>query len=395
MIHYSEALELVLQHARDYGIERVHLKKAVGRVLAENIQADRDFPPFNRATKDGIVLNYSAVENGRRVFEISGILPAGTPASVLEDQETCMEIMTGAVVPFDADTVVMYERLQVENGIATLQSTPEKGQNIHYRGSDIGKGDVILEANKRITASVIGVLASVGVYEVPVKKLPRVAVISTGNELVEVDIIPEAHQIRKSNSYALHAALSSEKIEPMMLHLQDDKDIIRQKLNYLVDEFDVLLLSGGVSRGKYDFIPDVLQEIGIEKSFHRVLQRPGKPFWFGIHPEKGTVVFSFPGNPVSTFANYHLYFKPWLFKGMGLPGQTRTVVLGQAMENTGPLTLFIKVSVYWEDGVLKATPVKTNGSGDLVSLAKADGLVELQSKANGFKEGEVVPYHPI
>jgi len=395
MIHYSEALEIVLHHIRDYGREQVPLKKAVNRILAEDIKADRDFPPFNRATKDGITLNYNAVENGRKAFEITGILAAGTPASVLKDQESCLEIMTGAVVPYDADTVVMYEHLEVEKGIATLRSVPVKGQNIHPRGSDTRKGDVILKANARITPAMIGVLASVGIAEVTVKKLPRVAVISTGNELVDIDQIPEAHQIRRSNTYSLHAALCKEGIESMMLHLQDDKDIIRQKLDYVIDEMDVVLLSGGVSKGKFDFIPVVLQEIGIEKGFHGVRQRPGKPFWFGNHPNKGTLVFSFPGNPVSTYANYHLYFRPWLLKSMGVTVVKKSVTLDQEIRNSTTLTLFMQVSLNWEDAHLKASLVKANGSGDLVSLAKSDGLIQLEPREEIYSPGEVVPFYPI
>ena len=395
MIHYNEALEFVLKNTRSYGMEYVPLEEAKGRVLCEDIRADRDFPPFDRATKDGITLNYLAVENGRRAFEITGVLAAGTPASVLSDQESCMEIMTGAVVPYDADTVVMYEHLEVEGGIATLKSTPVKGQNIHYRGSDTRKGEIILKANSPVSGAVVGVLASVGVAEVPVKKLPRVAVISTGNELVEISKQPEPHQIRRSNTYSLHAALSQLGIKPMMLHLQDDKDIIRQKLDYVIDQFDVVLLSGGVSKGKYDFLPEVLQEIGVEKSFHRVLQRPGKPFWFGSHPVKGTLVFSFPGNPVSTYANYHLYFKPWLQKSLDLPNITRTVTLDQPITNTGPLTLFMQVKLHWEEARLKASLIKTNGSGDLISLARADGFIQIEPRTQGYSEGDVVPFHPI
>ncbi|MCE2612159.1 molybdopterin molybdotransferase MoeA [Flavobacteriaceae bacterium D16] len=395
MIHYSEALESVLQHTRNYGVEQIPLKKAVGRILAEEIKADRDFPPYNRATKDGITLNYSAFENGRKAFEITGVLAAGTAASVLKDQQSCMEIMTGAVVPYDADTVVMYEHLELEKGIATLKSLPVKGQNIHPRGSDTKKGDVILEANTRITPAVVGVLASVGVAQVPVKKLPRVAVISTGNELVDVDKIPQAHQIRRSNTYSLHAALLREGIEPMMLHLQDDKDIIRQNLDYVVDEMDVVLLSGGVSKGKFDFIPVVLEEIGIEKGFHGVRQRPGKPFWYGSHPKKDTLVFSFPGNPVSTYANYHLYFKPWLQKSMGVAPLKQTVMIDQDIRNSTPLTLFMQVSLNWEDAHLKAVLVNTNGSGDLVSLAKSDGLIQLEPKAESYSRGDIVPFYPI
>lgn len=395
MTPYSKAIEIVLSHPRDYGTEHIPLKKAVGRVLAQDVKADRDFPPFNRATKDGIALNFNAVENGRKAFEINGVLAAGTPAAVLEDQEACLEIMTGATVPYDADTVVMYEHIELNNGIATLKTIPEKGQNIHYRGSDIEKGEVVLQANTPITPAAIGVLASVGMVNVPVKKLPRVAVISTGNELVDIDMQPETHQIRRSNTYSLHAALSRLGIEPMMLHLQDDKDMIRQKLAYVVEELDVLLLSGGVSKGKFDHLPEVLQDIGIEKCFHRVLQRPGKPFWFGYHPIKGTIVFSFPGNPVSTYANYHLYFRPWLERCLGLDSRKKTVMIDQDISMSGTLTRFVRVTLNWEQGQLWASLVNANGSGDLISLAQADGLIQLDPEVEHYSKGALVPYHPF
>lgn len=385
----------MLNSLKDYGVETVPLKEAVGRVLAEDVRADRDFPPFDRATKDGITLNYQAVENGRKAFEVIKVLPAGAPATVLEDQEACMEIMTGAVVPYDADTVVMYEELDLENGIARLKSLPKKGQNIHYRGSDTKKGAVLLAANTRISAAGIGVLASVGKAEVAVKRLPKVAVISTGNELVDIDIIPETHQIRRSNSYSLQACLREDGIDPMLLHLPDDKDIIGQKLNYLVDEFDLLILSGGVSKGKYDYLPEVLQHLGVKKAFHGVMQRPGKPFWFGNHPENNTLVFSFPGNPVSTFANYHLYFRTWLNSSLGLEIKAQTAMLGTAIPLTSTLTHFIRVRLKWEQSALKAVPVVENGSGDLVSLALADGFVCLAPNELGYSKGEVVPFIPI
>ena len=395
MISYFDALENVLAEIREYGIESVSIKRAIGRVLAEDVLADRDFPPFDRATKDGITINYEAFENGRNAFEVVKVLAAGTPASVLEDQETCMEIMTGAVVPYDADTVVMYEELELDKGIATLKSIPKKGQNIHYRGSDIRKGHVLLPANSKITAAAIGVLASVGKSEIRVKKLPRVAIISTGNELVEIDRIPEAHQIRISNTYSLQASLLQEGIEPILLHLQDDKDMIRQKLAYVVDELDVVLLSGGVSKGKYDHLPEVLQNIGVQKIFHGVLQRPGKPFWFGRKAEKGTLVFSFPGNPVSTYVNYHLYFKTWLHQSMGLVSKDLTIALDKGVEIFGDLTRFPLVRLQWNKGVPKAIPVDSSGSGDLVALAEADGIIRLNPRERAYAKGEPVPYWPI
>ena len=394
MISFSEAFGLVMDHVISYGSETVNIKDAHGRVLAEDVYTDRDYPPFNRATKDGIVIKYEAFEEGRRSFEIKGIIAAGTEITQLMDRENCFEIMTGAVIPYDTDTVIMYEEIAIEHGIAKLKKDPVKGQNIHLRGSDRSKKSMVLKAGSRLSAAEIGVLATVGKDAVSVRKLPAVSVISTGNELVDVDQEPLPHQIRRSNTYSLNAALADERIAPLLLHLKDDPDIIRQKLHFAIDEMDVLLLSGGVSKGKFDFIPQVMEELGVEKIFHGVLQKPGKPFWFGVHPISGTRIFSFPGNPVSTFVNYHVYFRNWLRKSMDLPIQQFRVFLSEQILQQGTLTRFIRVSLTWEGGRLMARPVTANGSGDLMSLADTDGFIALEPRPEAYKPLEPVPFVP-
>ncbi len=377
MISFAEAYNLVLDHSQDYGIETVSIKQAIGRVLAVDIFADRDFPPFDRATKDGIAINYNAIENGRRAFNIKAVVAAGQRTYQFLEEDHCVEIMTGAVVPYEADTVVMYEDITIEHGIANINTLAKRGQNIHDKGSDKKKDELVINKGTKITAAEIGVLAAVGKANVEVKKLPRIAVISTGNELVEVEDHPLPYQIRKSNSYTLYASLYEEKIEPLLLHLSDDKDMIRQKLSYVIQEMDVLLLSGGVSKGKFDFIPKVLEELAVEKVFHGVLQRPGKPFWFGVNKDTNTVIFSFPGNPISTFANYHIYFRPWLQKSLGLPISKVEVFLEEAITISGSMTRFLGVKIRWVDGLLKAKLIRDNGSGDLTSLSRSDGFIKL------------------
>lgn len=394
MIGFKEAYRQVLEQSRDYGVATVPLKTAMGRVLAEAVYADRDFPPFNRATKDGIAICYDAIKKGNTHFEIKGIVPAGTPQTDLQDVGCCLEIMTGAVVPKGADTVIMYEDVSIANGKAQLNITPVKGQNIHRKGTDEKKGAVVLEANTKLSAAEIGVLASVGMGEVRVRKLPRITVLSTGNELVEVTETPKPHQIRKSNAHVLFAALSEEQIIPGQMHVLDDKAIIEEQLAHALRANDVLLLSGGVSKGKYDFIPEVLDTLGVKKIFHRVLQRPGKPFWFGTHEGLGTLIFSFPGNPVSTFANYHVYFKDWFNKSLGLPIPKIEVILKEDMVISGKLTRFVRAKIHLEHGELTASLVTGNGSGDLTSLAKSDGLVRLDPEREHYTKGIKVPFIP-
>lgn len=394
MISFDKAFDLVMRHPFLLGIEVVEMLNSNGRVLAEDILADRDFPPFDRATKDGIAIKYSTLEKGMTSLKIEAVISAGMPRQKLNDVENCVEIMTGAVVPENADTVIMYEHLNIENGYATINRDVSLGQDIHLKGSDVKTGTVLLEKNTKIGAAEVGVLASVGKAKVRVRKLPKVCVISTGNELVEVAEVPLPHQIRKSNTLSLYAALEKEQIEAKRIHLMDEKDVIQKELIHILKEFDVVMLSGGVSKGKFDFIPDVMESLGVDKVFHRVAQRPGKPFWFGTQKTLNTVVFSFPGNPVSTFANYHIYFLPWLYSSLGITSNEYLVKLSDAIEIKPPLTRFAQVGVALKDGSVWATIVHENGSGDLTSLTKSDGFICLKPRDKSYEKGALVPFIP-
>ncbi|MEX0314740.1 MAG: molybdopterin molybdotransferase MoeA [Allomuricauda sp.] len=377
MISYKSALEKVLGQTSDYGNESVRLQSALGRVLNETIVADRDFPPFDRATKDGIAISYTEDIDTNKQFQIAGIAQAGNPQLTLKDKSTCIEVMTGAIVPKDADTVVMYEHLLKEKGGFAITKPVVKGQNIHYKGSDTSKNDELLNPSTIITSSEIGVLASVGKSEVLVKKLPKIAVISTGNELVDVEQEPLLHQIRKSNSHTLGALLEKEMINADLYHLPDEPVGIKTKIKELLHNYDILMLSGGVSKGKFDFLPEVFDELGVQKIFHKVRQRPGKPFWFGQHKIHQTLIFAFPGNPVSTFVNYHTYFLPWLNKTLGVTTPHFNVFLDEPMSNTTDLTLFVSVETAWQDGKLLAKKISSTGSGDVLGLSKTNGFVRL------------------
>ncbi|NNK75616.1 MAG: molybdopterin molybdotransferase MoeA [Maribacter sp.] len=392
MITYDEAYTKVLIQTLEFGAESVALLKGIGRILVDDVRADRDFPPFDRATKDGIAIKYGAIEKGIRSFKIEGVISAGMPQQELSDTNNCIEIMTGAVVPKNADTVIMYEHLNIKDGYATLNKSVVKGQDIHYKGSDVISGSVLLKKNTLIGPAEIGVLAAVGQSSFLVKKLPKVCVISTGNELVDVSEHPLPHQIRKSNVLSLYAALLKESIKANVIHLRDDKDSIKKELSDILKAYDVVLLSGGVSRGKFDYIPEVMQSLGVEKVFHRVAQRPGKPFWFGTQESSKTVLFSFPGNPVSTFANYHIYFLPWLRKSLDLVSIEKHVLLDKAFTNTTALTRFIQVKTENKKGVIWATEVRENGSGDLTSLAHSNGFICLRPRKMAYNKGESVPF---
>ncbi|SHG31357.1 molybdopterin molybdotransferase MoeA [Flagellimonas flava] len=395
MISFETAFQKVMAFATDYGTELVPLKNASGRVLAEIIAADRDFPPFDRSTKDGIAIKFTSHTISNRVYSIAGLAQAGSPQQELLDTGSCIEVMTGAMVPKGADTVIMYEHLsKSEDGRSfTLEQEVKKGQNIHYQGSDTGEGESLLPTGTVLGPAEIGVLASVGKSMVLVKKLPRIAVISTGNELVDVDQTPRPYQIRKSNVHSLQALLGKEHVVADEFHFQDSLEKLKQELQSVLDNYDVVLLSGGVSKGKFDFLPEAFEALGVTKAFHKVLQRPGKPFWFGRHNTSNTVLFSFPGNPVSTYANYHIYFIPWLNKTLGVHAPGFDVFLDEALANTTDLTLFIGVSTNLENGKLIAQRISTTGSGDLLALAKYDGFVKIYP-GQKIEKNALVPFVP-
>jgi len=393
MITVEEAEKIILAQATDYGAEIIPFHLASGRVLAENIKADRDLPPFDRVTMDGIAINFNAVENGISTFKIKGTQAAGDEPVDIEEGSECVEIMTGAMLPASADTIIRYEDLEVRAGLATLVTHEiKRGQNIHYKGKDKKQHDLVAAPGQLITPALISMIASVGEAELRVKKMPRVVVISSGDELVEVDQTPTDYQIRRSNNYMVKAVLQQHNIDANMLHLRDDPEDIKKQLKSCLENYDVLLLSGGVSMGKFDHIPKALESLGVEQLFYKVQQRPGKPFWFGKHG-KGNLVFAFPGNPVATFMCLHRYFLLWLNASLGKEAQPpQKAVLNDRLSFHHPLKYFLQVKLHQNEYCqLVATPVEGNGSGDFANLTDVDAFMELPLHRNEFKKGEVFP----
>jgi len=391
MVTVEQAEELILNNAGDYGAEITLFNDALGRVLAETINADRDLPPFNRVSMDGIAIKYADFEHAQRIFKIIATQAAGDAPKNIAQAGECVEIMTGAALPDSVDTVIRYEDLEINDGKATVQIDEIiKGQNIHRQGVDRRAGDTVLTPCRVITPAVISMVASVGETELRVKRIPRVVIVSSGDELVDVAAKPSPYQIRRSNSYMLKAVLTGLGIDAGMVHIPDEPDAIRSTLQQCLANFDVLLLSGGISMGKFDYIPQVLEQLQVEKIFHKVQQRPGKPFWFGKH-NSGPVVFAFPGNPVATFMCTQRYFIPWLNKTLGAEAkQTVYAVLNNDFIFQPSLQYFLQVKLnFSDDGRLLATPVEGNGSGDFANLADTDAFMELPLNKTEFKSGEV------
>lgn len=391
MITVQEALSIILNHSQNFGIEEIPFLESVGRVLKEDIVADRDFPPFDRVSMDGIAINYRYFEQGVRNFTIEGIQAAGAVQKIMRSSENCMEVMTGAVLPKNTDTVIRYEDVEIVNGVATiLEEHITLGKNIHSQGKDQHQGDLLIKQNKIISAAEIGVIASVGKSLVKVGVIPKVMIVSTGDELVEVHRVPSPHQIRRSNVFSLVSILEKFNIRAETSHITDQKDLLKEKVGNYLNEYDVLLFSGAVSKGKYDYLPEILEELGVSKLFHRVAQRPGKPFWFGVKGQKS--VFAFPGNPISTYVNCLVYFYPWIANSIGFELREEKVVLKQDITFKPNLTYFLQVKVENNKGKQFAYPVKGNGSGDLVSLVEADGFIQLPKDKTIFKKGEIVTF---
>ncbi|MFN7655684.1 MAG: molybdopterin molybdotransferase MoeA [Cyclobacteriaceae bacterium] len=390
MISVEEATTIILANAAVLKKKSVSLEEALGQTLAEVIKADRDFPPFDRATMDGIAISYDTYQSGTRSFPIESIQAAGEPVGKLNNTFHCIEIMTGAPVPVGTDCIIPYEQIRMTNRIANIESTSvERGQNIHRQGNDAQKGEKLLNIGTLISPAEVALLASVGKTEVLVYQLPKAAIISTGNELVDIDQQPLAHQVRKSNSYALQAAWAALGGTSTLFHLPDDESVIQTELKHILEQYDVLILSGGVSKGKFDFIPQSLEALGIQKMFHQVSQKPGKPLWFGRSSTQ--FVFALPGNPVSTFLCFHRYVKPWLMASCGRNLERYKAIIAEDFTFNAPLTYFLQVRLRNEDGKWMAYPLPGGGSGDFVNLREADGFLELPKGQKEFKAGSSYP----
>jgi molybdopterin molybdotransferase len=375
--------------------ERVQLAASAGRILRTAIRAERDVPPFDRVAMDGIA--FALGTGARRQYRVAGTQAAGSPALSLASEGDCFEVMTGATLPAGCDTVVPIEQLRIEGGRAELAPScaPDRWQNVHRRGSDARAGDVLLEAGTPLGAPALAIAASAGLAELEVSRAPRIAVVTTGDELVEPGGPIEDHQVRRSNAYGLAAALALAGYPPASdLHLPDRAAVIAAALAEALARHDVLVLSGGVSAGRFDHVPAVLASLGVRRHFHGIAQRPGRPMWFGTS-SSGAVVFALPGNPVSVLVCLARYVIPALGRLVAARLAPRaTAALAQEFSVGKPLSFFLPVAVgYDEQGRVLAEPRPTGGSGDFISLAGTDGFVELPPGPATHAAGLAVPFY--
>jgi len=404
MITPAEAEALIRQSIPTLPTEDCPLTSALGRVLRAPILADRDLPPFDRVTMDGFAIRANPSASGaptpsRRLRSI-GFQAAGMRPLELGDESTCVEIATGAVLPAGANAIVPYEDVERSGTsdeilIANPSAFPS-GTFVHRRGSDAVAGAQLVPANTRLGGREIAVAASCGAKTLRVSLQPRIAVIATGDELADIDATDIApHHQRRSNDYAVSAALNANGFTRVdRFHLRDVREEIVRSLKQWINEYDVLILSGGISKGKFDFLPSVLTELGVSKKLQGVAQRPGKPFWFGIS-SRTTPIFALPGNPVSTYTCFTRYVLPALRQMVALPDEMAAfAALAEAVTFKYPLALLLPVRVEsTQNGQLLAYPVSPNTSGDFAGLIGTDGFVQLPPGAGTFAANQVVRFY--
>jgi molybdopterin molybdotransferase len=387
----SAAGRLIGEHLVCLPIESLPVAQCAGAVLRENVYAERDQPPFDRVSMDGIAIASTGASASQRRFRVQATQAAGEAPLTLRDGEHCIEIMTGAVLPTGCDCVVPIERVRLENGTAEIDlaalATPWK--NVHRRASDQRQGALLLATGTVLHAPEIAVAASAGMARLRVSGQPSIIVISTGSELVEPGEPIAPHQIRRSNAYAIAAALREHGFQRVAEdHIDDDAGALHERLSRHLRTHEVLVLSGGVSMGKFDLVPQTLEALGVQRILHGVAQRPGRPMWFGTTHE-GRAVFALPGNPVSTLVCLSRYVLPALYAAMGVRAASfERIALATALEWAPALTGFMPVKVTHDDwGRPWATPCPTNGSGDFTGLALTDGFVELPPGPTSLNKG--------
>jgi len=380
-------------HLPPLAIEVRALEQCPGQILREDIFPERDNPPFDRVCMDGIAIDSGSLARGNRRFAIQAVQGAGEPPLQLLGPDGAVEVMTGAVLPHGTDCVIPQEEYVEAGGIAKLKDSAKGApfRNIQRRGEDGRTGVAMLRAGVRLGAPQMAVAASAGLATVRVSRQPRFMIISTGDELIEPGRPIADFQIRRSNAYSMLAALRARQFENVQNdHLGDDETRLRERLTLHLRNCDVLILSGGVSKGKFDFVPAVLKSLGVREIFSQVAQRPGKPMWFGIH-DSGCAVFGLPGNPIATLTCLIRYVIPGALAAMGL-GKTpmeRIALAAPVSLARATFAYFLPVALQYDAGGARALPRRTNGPGDFLALTRTDGFVELPPSPEKHPEGFV------
>lgn len=388
MISVEEAKQVILQSVPNKKINVIKLSEAFGLVISEDIIATVDIPNFAQSSMDGYALKFS---DKNETLTIVGEMAAGTSHQIKITEGEAARIFTGAPLPENADTVVMQEKIHLENNKLTLQDENlTKGLNVRNKGAEVKAGELAMAKDTYISAAAVGFLAGIGCSEVAVYTPPKVAVILTGNELQEPGNPLEFGQVYEANSIQLKAALQQTGIKHIeIFRAEDDPDILQNVLDEALRNNDIVLLNGGVSVGNYDFVTKAANACGVKELFHKIKQKPGKPLYFGTKDQK--LVFGLPGNPSSSLTCFYEYVLPALEALMGLPSRliaTKAKATHNYKKLPG-LTHFLKA--FYING--NVTPLHAQESFRLHSFAQANCLIVLSEESLGCSVGDEVTVH--
>ena len=391
-LHVSAAQRVIFESVTALGAETVKLEQSLGRVLAEDIRANRDLPPYDVSAMDGFAIRSADVVNAPATLEIIEDIKAGDMPTKTVAAGQCARIMTGAPMPLGADAVIRVEDTrEVSATSVEIGKSVKPCNDVRPRGENMFSGDVVLTVGTEITPGVIGVLATVKAAQMNVFRRPRVAILSTGNELEGMDDPVDPNKIPNSNSYALMAQVQALGIEPVLLGIARDDPVELEQYLKRGLEYDVLLVSGGTSVGVHDYVRPTIEKLGVQMKFWRVAIRPGHPLAFGSTSK--TAVFGLPGNPVSSMVCVEEFVVPALRRMMGNPRLYRRTVmarLAHPIKMRPGRTEFIRVQLTRDAAGYIASSTGTQSSGVLLSMAKADGLLVVPSDSNGLVAGEQV-----
>jgi molybdopterin molybdotransferase len=393
MISIEEALSILLTNLPERKVEQISFQSAFGRILAENLIATSDVPPFNRSALDGFALIAEDLKNAPVELAIAGESRAGGGMTGKLNSGEAITIMTGAPVPEGADCVQMIElcQLSTDGSKVTILKPVKAHENIAPRGSEAKAGEIILESGHRIGPAEIAVMATFGYCQVKVYKKPTVAILATGDELVEVDQSPRPDQIRNSNAYCLASQLRYMDLDADYLGIaRDDKEDLQRKMLAGLER-DILIITGGVSMGDYDFVRDVFSDLGLEILFSKVAIKPGKPTVFARRGDK--LVFGLPGNPISALVTFECFVRPALGRLCGMTRPELPRMKGELlsdMKQSPGRTAFLPAWAFWSEDGWKVEPLLWKSSADIVGFTRANATFIFPNNRDFLKRGETV-----
>jgi len=395
MISVDEALGIVLDSVSQLESETVGIKDSYDRVLAEDLYSDCDIPAFDYSAMDGYAIRYAdtagASEDSPVYLDVVGEVKAGDVPVTGVERGRAVKIMTGAPIPEGADSVIMVEYTRAEGDRVAILREAGEGDNIRRAGEDVRRNDLVIRRGTRLGPAHLGMLASLGRTEVKVARMPRVAVIVTGDEVIMPDEEMGAGKVRNANAFSLCGQIIKAGAIPVDMGIVgDDIDMLRMRIGAALDS-DVIITSGGVSMGDYDLVKDVLPEFGFERLFHKVAMRPGKPNLYGII--NGRPVFGLPGNPVSCMVGFEVFVRPAILRMLGQGVDDRMEVdayLEEDVKKRKGLRFFIRAVTEWRGGRFVTRTTGPQGSGILSSMVRANSLMILPEDVESLRKGSIV-----